>query len=151
VSVAQVLFSLGVAAGWMGLDLRATDIGCLLTFAVLSTLAMGAIGILSAAAVIAFKQVPPSGYLVGGAASLLSGTLFPTHLFPPVLQFVAWCLPLTHALRGLRGAIAGDSLGAAASDAIWLAVAVALLLPLSFVLLHRSVERAKSDGTLAQY
>jgi ABC-2 type transport system permease protein len=151
VSLAQVVFSLGVASLFMGLDLRATDLLSLLTFVALSTLTMVAIGILSAAGVIAFRQVPPSNYLVGGAASLLSGTLFPTHLLPPALQLVSWCLPLTHALHGLRAAIAGDAVTAVAGDAAWLAVATALLLPASFALLRRAVEGARRDGTLAQY
>jgi ABC-2 type transport system permease protein len=151
VSLAQAAFSLGTASIFMGLDLHATDLVSLTTFIGLSTLTMGALGILSAAGVIAFKQVPPSNYLVGGAASLLSGTLFPTHLFPPTLQLVSWCLPLTHALRGLRGAIAGNSVAALGGDAVWLGVTAVLLLPLSFILLHYAVERARCDGTLAQY
>jgi ABC-2 type transport system permease protein len=150
-SLAQVFLCLAGASLFMGLDLHATDFASLLTFVALSTLTMGAIGILGAAGVIAFRQVPPSNYLVGGAASLLSGTLFPTHLFPPALQLVSWCLPLTHALRGLRGAIAGDTVAAAGGDALWLTVATALLLPASFLVLHYAVERARCDGTLAQY
>jgi ABC-2 type transport system permease protein len=151
VSFAQVAVCLIAASVWMGLDLRATDIVSLATFVVLSTLTMGGIGILSAAGVIAFKQVPPSNYLVGGAASLLAGTLFPTQLFPPVLQLVSWCLPLTHALRGLRAAIAGESVGAMGVDVLWLGIAAALILPASLIVLHYCVERARRDGSLAQY
>lgn len=151
VSLAQVAWSLGIASALMGLDLRATDAWCLVAFVALSTLAMGAIGILGAAGVVAFRQILPSNYLVGGAAALLSGTLFPTHLFPPVVQFISWCLPLTHALRGLRGAIVGDSVSAVAGDALWLAAVTAVLLPLSLVLLARAFEYARRDGTLAQY
>ncbi len=151
VSTAQVAIGLTLASLLMGLDLHATNLATLLAFVTLGTLTMAAIGILSAAGVVAFKQVPPSNYLVGGAASLLAGTLFPTHLFPWALQIVSWCLPLTHALRGIRGAIAGDSVAAAAPDAAWLAVAVVVFLPLSFAVLHHCVERARADGTLAQY
>jgi hypothetical protein len=67
------------------------------------------------------------------------------------LQLVSWCLPLTHALSGLRCAIAGDSVTAVAGDALWLAVSAALLLQCSFIVLHHAVERARCDGTLAQY
>jgi ABC-2 type transport system permease protein len=151
VSVTQVTFSLTSASFIMGLDLRATDFMSLLAFVVLSLLTMSAIGIIGAAGVIAFKQMPPSSYLVGGAASLLAGTLFPIRLLPPALQLVSWCLPLTHALRGLRAAIAGDSLFAVAGDALWLAVAATLLLPFSFVVFAYAVRRARSDGTLAHY
>jgi ABC-type multidrug transport system permease subunit len=151
VSLTQVAFSLGIASLIMGLDLRATDVVSLLAFVVLSLLTMSAIGIIGAAAVVAFKQMPPSGYLVGGAASLLAGTLFPIRLLPPVLQLVSWCLPLTHALRGLRGAIAGDPVFVIAGDALWLAIAAALLLPFSCIVFASAVRRARSDGTLAHY
>lgn len=151
IGIAQVALGLGIASSLMGLDLHATNFIGLALFVALGTLTMSALGIFGAAGVVAFKQVPPINYLVGGAASLLSGTLFPTHLFPTLLQFVSWCLPLTHALRGLRGAIAGDSVAAVAPDAAWLGVAALVLLPLSFVVLHVAVERARSGGTLDHY
>ena len=151
VSVAQVAFSLAVASAFMGLNLRATDIATLAVFGVLSTLTMFGLGMLGAAGVITFKQVPPSGYLVGGAGSLLAGTLFPVALLPLPLQAVSWCLPLTHALAGLRAAVAGDPVAGHAADAVWLAIAAAILLPLSFFALSRAVARARADGTLAQY
>jgi ABC-type multidrug transport system permease subunit len=151
VSCAQVALSLAVAATFMGLDLHAIDPLSLLTFAVLSVVTMSAIGLFSAAGVIAFRQVPPSDYLIGGAATLLAGTLFPTRLFPPVVQAVSWCLPLTHMLRGLRAAVAGKSLAATAGDVVWLAIAGGILLPASLLALSYAVERARREGTLGHY
>ncbi|MGH7728369.1 MAG: ABC transporter permease [Vulcanimicrobiaceae bacterium] len=150
-SVAQVAVSLAAASAFMGLDLRATNPWSLLAFGALSTVTMASIGILSAAAVIAFKAVPPTGYLVGGAASLLAGTLFPVTLLPPPLRAISWLLPLTHSLRGFRGAVAGESLGALSGEAWWLLAAMLILFPLSFFVLERVVERGRRDGTLSQY
>ena len=151
VSAAQVVVCLAAASMFMGLDLHATDLVSLLTFAVLGTATMAAIGIFGAAGVVAFKAVPPTNYFVGGAASLLAGTLFPTHLFPPVLQLISWCSaaharvarlarrgrrPVRRGRLERRGLARGRGRG---------------VLPLSLVVLDRAVARARSDGTLAHY
>jgi ABC-type multidrug transport system permease subunit len=101
--------------------------------------------------VIAYKQPPPANILVGGAASMLSGVLFPTTLLPWPLQIVSWCLPLTHALAGMRGGVAGVGLGALAADALWLCGATALLVPLALFAIGRAIDHARRDGTLAYY
>jgi lipooligosaccharide transport system permease protein len=40
--------------------------------------------------------------------SFLSGVFFPLHNLPPVLQMVAWCLPLAHGASLARGLALGD-------------------------------------------
>jgi ABC-2 type transport system permease protein len=146
----EVIVSLTVAV-LLGVDLRSTNLLTLAAFLVLGVLMMGATGVLSAAVVIAFKRLPPSGYLIGGAAALLAGTLFPTTLLPLPLRVVSWLLPLTHALRGLRGATSGDSLALLWPDALWLAIASAVLVPVASVALSLASERGRRDGTLSQY
>ena len=150
-SAIQIALTLGVSTLVFGLDVGATDVATLAAFAFLSTATMAALGMFAAGAVIAFKQMPPSGYLVGGAGSMLAGTLFPVSLLPAPLRVVSWCLPLTHSLAGLRGAIAGESLGALAGDATWLGVAAIALVPTSFWFLRRVIETGRRDGTLSQY
>jgi lipooligosaccharide transport system permease protein len=44
--------------------------------------------------------------------SLFSGVFFPLHLLPPVLQVVAWVLPLWHGVDLCRAATLGDALPA---------------------------------------
>jgi ABC-2 type transport system permease protein len=149
-SVLQVLFYLGLGT-FFGLDLPHTNLGALTLFLALSVACMASLGLIASAVVIAYKQAPPSGMLVGGAASLLAGVLFPVTLLPLPLRVVSWFLPLTHALAGIRGAMSGAALVDLAGDAIWLAGATAALIPLALLLLRVLIERAKRDGSLAFY
>ena len=151
VSGLQGVLYLIVAAVFFGLDLHKTSLASALAVLTVSLLCMAALGVFSAAVVIAFKQTPPSSFLIGGAASLLGGVLFPIALLPRPLQAISWLLPLTHALSGMRGAIAGLGLRELGGDFIWLLVAAALLVPAAFVAFSRAVEHAKMNGTLAHY
>jgi ABC-type multidrug transport system permease subunit len=139
-----------LTASFFGLRLGETNIVTILVFALLGVGCMSALGLMTAAAVIAYKQQPPSNFLIGGAAAMLAGMLFPTTLLPWPLQIVSWCLPLTHALAGMRGGIAGLGLHALA-DALWLAAATAVCAPLSLFMLTRALDQAKRHGTLAYY
>jgi hypothetical protein len=51
----------------------------------------------------------------------------------------------------LRAAIAGGTSGAVAGDALWLAIAAAVLLPAAFIALAAALQRAKRDGSLSSY
>lgn len=150
ISALQVALYL-VTASLLGLRLGGANLLCVVTFSVLGTACMATLGLIAAAAVIAFKQAPPSNFLIGGAASMLAGVLFPTTLLPWPLQIVAWCLPLTHALAGMRAGVAGLGVSAVAGDAAWLAVATLLLIPIAIFMLTAAIERAQRDGTLAYY
>jgi ABC-2 type transport system permease protein len=151
VSVLQVTLYLAVAALAFHLDLHNTDIGMLALFTVLSVACMSSLGVMSAGIVIYSKAEPPSGMIVGGVASLLGGVLFPVALLPAPLQAVSWLLPITHALAGIRGAIAGAHLAALRADALWLGVATAILLPSALFGFSYAINRARTDGTLAAY
>lgn len=148
VTLVQVVLTLTLAS-FAGLDLGHADPLATLVFLSLTLATMSSIGVLSAAAVMLFKQPGPTDLLVGGAASLLGGVLFPIALLPLPLRVLSWLMPITHALNGIRGALAGAHLTALAPDALWLTVATALLLPLSLVVFAYAVARAKFDGTLA--
>jgi ABC-type multidrug transport system permease subunit len=150
ISGLQVVLYL-VTASFLGLRLDETNLLTILVFALLGVGCMGALGLMAAAAVIAYKQQPPSNILIGGAAAMLAGVIFPTSLLPWPLQIVSWCLPITHALAGMRGGVAGLGLFAVASDAIWLVVATVVLVPISFYMLTHAIDQAKRDGTLAYY
>jgi ABC-2 type transport system permease protein len=150
ISLIEVGISLLVA--WLlGLNLGSTNGLTLVLFVTLSTLAMASIGLLSSAAVIAFQQVLPTTYLIAGAAPLLAGVFFPVSVLPRPLQVVSWLLPLTHSLAGLRAAFAGASISQSAGDAIWLACAVLVLLPVGLVLVELAVRRGRRNGTLSLY
>lgn len=147
-TLVQVALTLALAS-LAGLDLGHADPVATLVFLALTLATMSSIGVLSAAAVMLFKQPGPTDLLVGGAASLLGGVLFPIALLPLPLRVLSWLMPITHALNGLRGALAGAHLAALAADGLWLTAATAVLLPLSLVVFAYAVARAKFDGTLA--
>ncbi|GAC1305526.1 MAG: ABC transporter permease [Vulcanimicrobiaceae bacterium] len=138
-------------ATFLGLDLHRVDLVTVGTFLALTVLALSPLGILSAATVMIFKQAAPTSALVGGFASLLSGTLFPIAKLPAFLQLLSWLLPITHALNGLRGGVGGASVSAFRGDALWLAIMAVVCMPLALVVFTRAVRRAKMDGTLGDY
>lgn len=141
-----------ILAAWaFGLQVSHVDGALLAEFLALGIVCMAAIGALFSAVVIAFKQQPPYRMMAGTAAALLGGVLFPVSLLPMPLRWVSWMLPLTHALRGLRAAMAGAPPSTVAPDAIWLAAAAAALVPLALVVLNSSLRYAKRDGSLSTF
>ena len=79
-----------------------------------------------------------------GALLGLTGVIIPVDRLPGVLEGVAQALPITHGLRALRGAFAGDSVAAVSSDLLLeLAVAggYAVLGLVVFVLIDRAARR----------
>ena len=70
--------------------------------------------------------------------------IIPTDRLPQALEGVAQALPITHGLRALRGAFAGDSVAAVSSDLLLeLAVAAgyAVLGLVVFTLIDRAARR----------
>ncbi|GAC1430888.1 MAG: hypothetical protein NVSMB5_25040 [Candidatus Velthaea sp.] len=151
VTFAQVAFYLVFARAAFGLHLGATNLVSASVFALLTVATMSSLGVLSAASVMVFKQRGPTNLLVGGAASLLGGVLFPIAFLPQPVQVISWLLPITHTLRGMRGAIAGASLDRLMPDAVWLTIVAIALFPLSLLAFRYAVDKAKFDGTLANY
>jgi ABC-2 type transport system permease protein len=85
------------------------------------------------------------------SAALFGGVYLPLRLMPHWLQIIGWCLPITHALNGLRAAAAGVPLREAAPDAVWLLVASLILMPFSLWVFAKAVGKARVDGTLSMY
>lgn len=141
-------FAVAVA---FGMRPAGIDVATIALFLFLGMACMGALGILMGAVVIAYKQSPPTTFFAGSAAAVLSGVLFPVALFPPAIRAVSWLLPTTHALNGLRAGLLGIAPGAMAADALWLAGATALLVPLAFWGFARAFNVTVREGSLAYY
>lgn len=146
----QVVVFLSVAA-LLGLNLIHVNGLSVLLFTVLTIACMSPLGVMAAASIMTFKQGGASNFVMGGITQLFGGVYFPVSALPHFLQYISWCLPISHALNGIRGAIHGATLAQLAPDAIWMAVASLLLLPVSLWLFGRAVRTAKIDGTLGQY
>jgi len=134
-----------------GLDLHRADVVTVLVFLVLTVLCIAPLGVVAASAVIMFKQIGPFEFFITGLSNVVGGVYFPVAMLPLPLAIAAWLLPITHALNGLRGGLQGASLAQVSSDALWLTLASAILLPVSLAFFAAAVKRAKLDGTLGQY
>lgn len=151
ITVLQVCWYLVLASTVFGLRLGGANVGLSLVVVALIITSSSAVGIVSAAAIMQFKQNGPANLLVGGAASLLSGVLFPVVLLPAPLRVMAWFLPITHGLAAIRAALAGGTWQTSAPDLLWLACASAILLPAALAMFRVAVHRCRVDGTLGHY
>ncbi len=119
---------------------------------VLTTLAFASLGVLSASFVMVWKRGDPIGMLLGGVSTLLGGVFFPVSALPDWLQRVAYCLPITHGLDGIRAVVLqGASLRDVQTPLLALAAFAAVGVPLSLVCFHRAVRRAQREGTLLHF
>ncbi len=134
-----------------GLNLSHTNPCTLLAFLFLTMTSLTPLGVISAAMTMVVKQSAPFEYFFNTATYLFAGVYLPLHSLPPALQCIGWCLPIAHALIGLRGAIQGLSLSSLMPEALWLMGATLILLPLSLWIFDRAVKRAKIDGTLNEF
>jgi ABC-2 type transport system permease protein len=152
VAFAAVEAAVYIATGtFFGLRVPAFSAAAFFAVLVPAIACMAAVGMFGAAAVVRFKANPPSSFLTGSAAAMLSGALFPVSLMPPALRDVSWLLPLTHALSGLRDALSAAPAGSLAGEILWLSAAAVLLLPPAVAVFSRTLQQAKRDGTLAGY
>lgn len=140
-----------LVATLFGLNLSHLNPVTSIVFLVLTVAAVSPLGVLAAALAMVIKKTGPIEWLSVSSASLFGGVYVPLASVNVVLQFIGWCLPITHALNGFRAAAAGVPIGQVTSDAIWLLGAAIVLTPLSLWLFVRAVNKARVDGTLAMY
>lgn len=108
-----------------------------------------AIGVAVAAFIVVYKQGQAVLGMATSVLGLLGGAFFPVSVFPAPLRLIAQINPLKWSLDVLRGALLdGEVLW---SSLAALSVAAAVLLPVALWLLRRAVDRARRDGSLAQY
>lgn len=119
---------------------------------VLTTLAFASFGLLSASFVMVFKRGDPIGLLLGGVSTLLGGVFFPVSALPDWLQSVAWCLPITHGVDGIRSVLLrGAGVDEILTSLLALSAFAALGVPLGLLCFHRAVRRAQREGTLLHF
>ncbi|HKW16520.1 MAG TPA: ABC transporter permease [Terriglobales bacterium] len=145
-------FVLLLAAGLVvGASAIHANVGaCLLVFA-LSLLITFALGLFSAGVQISTHKGSAVLWLIGSGSWLLSGTLFPVSALPRFARLLAYCVPFTHSLLGLRLALLNGSSSALMREIEVLALFSLLLVPLSVLLFSSAVRHARQSGTLAFY
>ena len=118
----------------------------------LSILSFSSLGIISSCFVMVFKRGNPVNWIVSSSFDLLGGVYYPITILPGPLQVISQALPITYALKALRGVLlAGYSFSQVRTDILALLGFAVVLFPLALVLFEFALKRAKKDGSLCQY
>jgi ABC-2 type transport system permease protein len=139
---------------WLFLGFNFSQMNIAATFISLffSLIAFIALGIITAAGTILFKQGDPFTFIFGGISGLLSGALFPITLLPSWLQVFSYFVPITYALDALRlSMLQGCTIGMISQQIFTLAIISIILFPLSLLFFQWAVEKGKKDGSLMHY
>jgi ABC-2 type transport system permease protein len=148
----RVLVYLLVGALFLGLDLSRANYPAALLVLLLSIVSFASLGILAAALMMVIKRGDPVTAVFANLSNLVGGVFYPVAILPAGLQFVAYLLPITYALRALRGALlAGFGWQELAPDLLALALFCLVLFPISLFVFRHAVDRARAEGTLTHY
>ena len=128
------------------------DVGLALLALLLTIPAIHGIGVAFASLVLRFKEANAMVFLVRGVFMIFCGISFPTAVLPGWMRAVAEALPLTYAMRAVRGALlANAGLADLMPDLLALA-AFALALPIGgYALFYLTERRSRRTGDLGQY
>lgn len=142
---------LGVAAGVFGIPVHAAGLLPAAGVLLLGALALACIGLLFVAGLLAFKAAMGATWVIAGV-SLFGGAYFPLRLFPGWLRWVSEVQPFTPTVDLLRHLL----VGAVPQEAVWLDLVklggfVAVLVPLTVVVLRLAVTVSRTRGTIMEY
>lgn len=119
---------------------------------ILTITSFSSLGIISAAFIMVFKRGSPINWLFGAASTLLGGVFYPIAILPQPLQKLSIYLPITHSLKGIRGALlGGEGWSALAPHIGALLLFTLILMPIGTLLFKYALKKAKIDGSLVQY
>lgn len=142
---------LGSGTWIMGADLSQANWLALGVATALFCLPLVALGVLSAAFVMAFKRGDPVAMLIHMASLILAGAYFPRELLPGWAQELALLIPHTHGLEAVRAAaLDGAGFGDAGFRAALgsLGVCAAVVVPLAGLGWSMAVRHARRRGTI---
>jgi len=135
-----------------GADFHAVNVPSVLVFLVAMVAAFAGIGLASAALTLYLKQADPITAAVGGLSFLFGGIVYPVSALPESLQPVAWALPMTHAVEGLRRAfLSGTPLPDLADHLAMLALWALLSFVLAAWSLRRVLRVLSREGSFGAY
>ena len=136
----------------VGLALPRTNVLTLLVSVPLVLAAFAGLGLVTAGSTMLVRRSNPVTLVLGSLSFFVSGVVYPVTVLPPWLQSAGKLLPLTHALRVLRGAfLVGSSPGAVADSLVALGVFAVALIPLGAATFAYALRRARVDGSLTHY
>jgi ABC-2 type transport system permease protein len=119
---------------------------------VLMIVSFTSIGIISASFIMVLKRGDPITWIFSTASMLLGGLYYPVDVLPAWLQKIAYFLPVTYALEGMRMALLkGYSTARLVPYISALIIFAAVMLPISIFGFKFAIKRAKLDGSLTHY
>lgn len=145
-AVLMLLFGVLVLGFW-----HSPDPVSMLIVLIPGSVAVFALSLLFSAFVVLIKQADPIIAAYGLMAAVLGGLLFPVQALPIWIKPLAWFIPLSHTLTGLRLALHGSPPSDVLPQALALLALSAVLVPISIISFNWALTRAKQDGTLSQY
>lgn len=135
-----------------GLRLNHAHWGMGLLILTLSIIAFASIGIFSASFIMVYKRGNPITGLFGSASNVLGGVLYPISVLPTWLQWLSHAMPITYASRAMRDALLlGANWQQLRPDIMMLGLFCLILFPSSLVAFRWAVNRARREGSLAQF
>lgn len=145
-----VYILLGVAV--LGVNITPRGWGPAVVILILTVFSMSSLGIIAASFIMVIKKGDPVTWVLNALTNLLGGIYYPVEILPVWLRFFSAFLPVTYALRGMRGALlVGASFMDIQEDLLVLTAFSVILLPLSLAGFRLAVRRAKQDGSLSHY
>ncbi len=128
------------------------DILAALVITLLMVVTIACLGVTAAGIVLVVKQGNPIEFIFSITSLVFGGVMFPYTLLPKALQAISRAHPLTYALHALRLALLQDHTVEMLMPQIETLICFALvLLPISILTLRWGYNRARREGSLAQY
>lgn len=148
----NVLIYLLMGIFFFKVGLKINQILPALVVLILTITSFSSLGIIAAGFIMIFKRGDPVTWIFSTLSSLLGGVYYPIAILPGPLQKLSHFLPITHSLKGLRGALlAGESWSALAPNLIALVLFTLILMPIGILIFRYAIRKAKIDGSLVHY
>ena len=128
------------------------DVLATIVFFILTVVVMSGFGLISAGIIMVSKIGDPLSTAWGAVNSLFIGAIFPVSILPGWMRHISDFLPNFYALNGLRDAmLLHQSLASETHNLVILLIFAAVTIPLGVLSFRLGFERARSQGTLAQF
>jgi ABC-2 type transport system permease protein len=148
---ALLVFGAGIL---LGAEFVTGGLGAAVLIGVLGLISAAAIGIVSAAVLLLTLKSAPVLRLYTMASSILAGSIFSVDQLPSWLMPLAYLIPHTYAINGMRSVLMSDpgTFDMSASTAIWgLLIFDVLIFPLGLLAFGRALEYSRKTGGLGGY
>jgi ABC-2 type transport system permease protein len=141
-----------IAGAVLGASINWAQLPLAMILLLLIILAYVPIGLIAAAAYLAFRTSGPLTTGVIMISSLLGGVYYPTHVIPSWLEHISRAIPLTYGLRALRRVLLeGASLMTVRSDVGVLLLMTVVLFAAGVWLFSAAMRYARRTGSLSYY